>query len=114
MADILGRHDEALPLAQRAVDLDPLNRGSWEGLGEIKFHEGRLDEAETDLKKARELRPDDYHSYLFLSEIYVVQGRPQNALAEIERVGYEPAPPFPYAIAYHTLGREKPSDTALR
>ena len=114
MADILGRHDQALPLAQRAVDLDPLNGRSWEGLGEIKFHERKLDEAEADLKKARELRPDDYHSYLFLSEIYVVQGRPQNALAEIERVSYGPIRTFLYAIAYHALGRKKESDAALK
>jgi tetratricopeptide (TPR) repeat protein len=110
----LGRLDEALLMTRRAVDLDPLNARSWEGVGEIEFCAGKLDEAEADLKKAHELRPDDFLSSTFLSEIYVMQGRPQDALPEIERVGYDRMRMFLYAIAYHALGREKESDTALR
>jgi tetratricopeptide (TPR) repeat protein len=109
----LARLDEALQLTRRAVDLDPLNARSWAGVGEIEFHEGKLDEAEADIKKALALRPDDLFSY-FLSEIYVMQGRPQDALSEIERVHYGPERAFLYAIAYHALGREKESDTALK
>jgi DNA-binding winged helix-turn-helix (wHTH) protein len=85
-AAMLGRFDEALQLARRAVDLDPLNAHSWEGLGEIEFRGGKLEEAEADLKKAHELRPDSLLGSTFLSEIYVMQGRPQDALAEIESV----------------------------
>ena len=66
--------------------MDPLNAQSWEGLGEIEFRGGKLDEAEADLRKAQELRPDNFLSATFLSEIYVMQGRPQDALPEIERV----------------------------
>jgi TolB-like protein/DNA-binding winged helix-turn-helix (wHTH) protein len=111
---ILGHPDEALQLARRAVALDPLNTRSWAEVGEIEFREGKLDAAEADYKKAREFRPDDFLSCTFLSEIYVMQGRPQDALPEIERVGYDPVRAFLYAIAYHALGREKESDRALR
>jgi tetratricopeptide (TPR) repeat protein len=111
---ILGRLDEALLLTRRAVDLDPLNARSWKAVGEIEFRGGKLDEAEADLKKAHELRPDDFLSSMFLSEIYVMQGRPRHALPEIERVRYDRVRAFLYAIAYHALGREKESDTALR
>lgn len=51
---------------------------------------------------------------MFLSEIYVMKGRPQDALPEIERVGYDPMRTFLHAIAYHALGRKKESDAALR
>ena len=51
---------------------------------------------------------------MFLSEIYVMQGRPQDALPEIERVGYDKERRFLYAITYHALGRKKDSDAALR
>src|SRR5579859_2033393 len=44
-AATLGRFDEALGLNRRAVDLDPLNAGSWESLGETEFFMGQLDEA---------------------------------------------------------------------
>jgi TolB-like protein/DNA-binding winged helix-turn-helix (wHTH) protein len=110
----LGRLDEALQLARRAVDLDPLNERSWAGIGEIEFRAGKLDEAEADLKKAYKLRPDNSLSSFFLSEIYVMQGRPLDALAEIERAHYDPERAFLYAIAYHALGRENESDTALK
>ncbi len=110
----LGRLDDALQLTRRAVALDPLNARSWAGLGEIEFREGKLDQAEVDLKKAQELRPDDFNSAVFLSMNYVMQGRPQDALPEIELVRYDFARTFLYAIAYHALGREKESDAALR
>jgi TolB-like protein/DNA-binding winged helix-turn-helix (wHTH) protein len=110
----LGRLDEALQLARRAVDLDPLNARSWAGIGEIEFRAGKLDEAEADLQKAYKLRPDNSVSSFFLSEIYVMQGRPLDALAEVQRAHYDPERAFLYAIAYHALGRENESDTALK
>jgi tetratricopeptide (TPR) repeat protein len=93
-AAILDRIDKALLLAHRGVDLDPLNAGSWEQLGEIEFQGGKLDQAVAYLKKALELRPDHINSLFFLSEVYVMQGRPQDALPEIERIRYDPVPFF--------------------
>jgi TolB-like protein/DNA-binding winged helix-turn-helix (wHTH) protein len=110
----LGHFDEALRLARRAVDLDPLNARTWATIGEVEFRGGKLDEAETNYKRSHELRPDDFLSSMFLSEIYVIQGRGQDALPEIERVAYGPMRTFLYALAYHALGREKESDVALR
>ena len=110
----LGRLDEALQLLHRAVNLDPLNARSWAGLGEIEFRAGKLEEAEVDLKHAHELRPDDFLASVFLSQTHVMQGRPQDALPEIKRVGYENTRAWLYAIAYHALGRNKESDAALR
>jgi TolB-like protein/DNA-binding winged helix-turn-helix (wHTH) protein len=113
-AAILGRFDEALQLTRRAVDLDPLNADSWELLAETKFSIGQLDEAAADSKKAIELNPDVVAAHMKLSEIYVMQGRPQDALPEIELVRYDPVRPFLYAIAYHALGRKEESDAALK
>jgi len=113
-AAFLGRFDEALKLGRRAVDLDPLNADSWEELGEIEFVAGQLDEATAKSKKAMELKPDVWPGPIQLSQIYVLRGRPKDALPEIERVRYEPSRAFLYAIAYHALGREKESEAALR
>ncbi len=112
-AAVLGRFDEALQLNRRAVDLDPLNANSWESLGETEFLIGQLDEAAADVKKALELSPDVWPGPILLSQIYVMQGRPQDALPEIERIRSDLVHAFLYAIAYHALGREKESDTAL-
>jgi TolB-like protein/DNA-binding winged helix-turn-helix (wHTH) protein len=112
-ASTLGRFDEALQLHRRAVDLDPLNADSWEGLGETEFFMGQLDKAAADGKKGLELSPDAWPGPILLSQIYVMQGRPQDALSEIKLVRSEPFRTFLYAIAYHALGREKESDAAL-
>jgi TolB-like protein/DNA-binding winged helix-turn-helix (wHTH) protein/Tfp pilus assembly protein PilF len=112
-ATMLGRFDEALRLGRRAVDLDPLSADSWELLAETKFFMGQLDEAAADCKKALELNPDVVAAHTMLSQIYVMQGRPQNALPEIELVHYDIVHAFLYPFAYYALGRKKESDAAL-
>ena len=105
-AAYLGRFDEALQLSRRAVGLDPLNADSWENLGEIEFFNGQLDKAAADCKKALELNPD-VSPPLFLSQIDILQGRPQDALPEIERVRSDSLRGVLYAIAYYALGRKR-------
>jgi TolB-like protein/DNA-binding winged helix-turn-helix (wHTH) protein len=112
-AEMLGRFDEALQLDGRAIELDPLNAESWEFRGETEFSMGQLDEAAADSKKALELNPDVWPGPILLSQIYVVQGHPQNALAEIKLVRYDRARMFLYAVAYYALGRQKEADAAL-
>ena len=113
LASILGRFDEAPQLGRRAVDFDPLNPASWGTLGETKYFMGQLDEAAADVKKSLELSPDAFPGPVLLSQIYVMQGRPQDALPEIERVPIDPIRASMNAIAYHALGREKESDAFL-
>jgi tetratricopeptide (TPR) repeat protein len=112
-AALLGRFDEVLQLDRRAVDLDSLNADSWESLAETEFFMGQLDEAAADSKKALELSPDVVSSHFLLSQIYIIQGRPQEALPEIELVRYDISRASLYPIAYYALGREKESDAAL-
>src|SRR4029077_765323 len=112
-AATLGRFDEALRLAHRAVDLDPLSPGSWECLSENEFLVGHFDEAAAHSKKALDLSPDAWPGPFLLSEIYVMQGRPQDALPEIELIRYDVQRAFLYPIAYYALGRKKESDAAL-
>jgi TolB-like protein/DNA-binding winged helix-turn-helix (wHTH) protein/predicted Zn-dependent protease len=114
IATYAGRFDEALRLDRRAVDLDPLNAHSWEYRAETQFFMGQLDEAAADCKKAIELNPDLWNGHRFLSQIYTMQGRPQDALPEIELVRYDPIiRAYLYAIAYQALGRKKESDAVL-
>ena len=109
---MLGRFDKALQLNRRAVNLDPLNTHNWESLAETEFYMGQLDRAAADCKKALELNPNVFSRWN-LSEIYIIQGRPQDALPEIELVPYGPFRATLYAIAYYALGRKKESGSAL-
>jgi TolB-like protein/DNA-binding winged helix-turn-helix (wHTH) protein/Tfp pilus assembly protein PilF len=109
-----GRFDEALRLIRRAVELDPLNANLRATLGQFEYWRGALDEAIVDLKKGLQLNPQG-GPHIILAEIYVMQGKSQDALAEIEQL--RPGSPFRLqesVIAYHALGREKESDAALQ
>ena len=112
-AVMLGRFDEALRGSRRAVSLDPLNPRSWQALGEIELFAGQLDQAAADAKKALELSPDIWPGPIVLSKIYVMLGRPNDALPQIELIRYEPERAYLYAIAYYALGRKEESDAAL-
>jgi tetratricopeptide (TPR) repeat protein len=112
-ATTLGHFDEAVQLMRRAVDLDPLNAGSWGLLGGTEYFMGQLDQAAADSKKALELNPDAGSGTEMLSLIYLLQGRPQDALRDIERVPYGPIRAWLYSLTYYALGRKKESDAAL-
>jgi len=103
----------------RAVDLDPLNADSWEALVETELYMGQLDQSAADSKKALELDPDHWASLInlsriYLSRIYLLQGRAQDALPEIEHVHNATYRAHLYALTYYALGRKKESDVALR
>jgi tetratricopeptide (TPR) repeat protein len=114
LARWFGRFDEALQLNHRAIDLDPLNAGSWENLAETELYMGQLDQSAADSRKALEVNPDHWSSPIDLSLIYLLQGRPQDALPEIEHVHNATYRAHLYALTYYALGRKKESDAALR
>jgi hypothetical protein len=61
---------------------------------------GQLEQAETHGKKSIELNPDYWGGPILLTRIYLLQGRPQDALREIERVHYAPYRAHLYALTY--------------
>jgi len=101
-------------LARRAVELDPLNAFSWGTRGEIEYYEGQLAGAEADAKKSLDLSSDVWPGPFLLSEVYLTQGRPQDALLEIKLVRSDYLRTYLYALAYAAIGREKQSDAALK
>ena len=112
-AACFGRFDEALRLIREAIELDPLNADSWESLAETELYMGQLVQSAANSKKALEVDPDHWGSHINLSRIYVLQGRPQDALPEIEHVHNATYRAHLYALAYYALGRKKESDAAL-
>jgi TolB-like protein/DNA-binding winged helix-turn-helix (wHTH) protein len=112
-AAMFGRFDEAVQLGRRAVDLDPLDEENWWSLGQIQRLNGQLDQAAADGKKGLELDPDSAGVHILLSQVYLMQGRPQDALPEIERIHYASYRACLYALAYHALGREEDAAAAL-
>src|SRR5690349_8165602 len=112
-AELFGRFDEALRLNRRAAELDPLNAVGWDALAETEFVAGQLDKAAAHGRKALELSPDVFPGSILLSQIYIMQGRLQDALTEIERVRSDATRTSLHAMAYFALGRKRDSDAAL-
>ena len=112
-AAMLGRFEEATRLDRRAIDLDPLNAVSWNQLGWIEFSNGQLGQALADCKKSLELNPDLSDGHMLLSQIYLMERRPEDVLPEIERIHSAPLRAYSYALTYFALGRQKESDAAL-
>ncbi|MCI0657657.1 MAG: tetratricopeptide repeat protein, partial [Acidobacteria bacterium] len=113
LALTLGRFEEALTLSRRAVELDPLNFYALERHADAAEGAGRLDEAVAVRKKILELNSEYPGGRAFLGGIYLLQSRPQEALAEIEREKHPVWQLFGLALAHHALGRKKESNAAL-
>jgi len=81
----LGRHAEALTLAKRARELDPLSLITNSAEGQFLFYAGKPDEAASRLNKTLELNPNFWHTHLVLSGIYAEKQMFAEAVAEAEK-----------------------------
>lgn len=92
----LGKLQEALPLAERAVAMHPNLEVAHRALGQLLVRLGRSDEALAELDAAARLGPTSfwlYHSWIWRAVAHLQAGRPDQALGAAERaVRLLPAP----------------------
>jgi TolB-like protein/tetratricopeptide (TPR) repeat protein len=108
----VGQFQEALHEYQKVVELDPLARFGWLGLGRVRLRLGDLGGARQAIERARDQDPDLFHEYM--GTVLLLEGKPSEALAAFERVPAEPVRLSLRAIAHHSLGDRTGSDEALR
>ena len=77
------RYDEALPLARRAQELDPLAHRN--DLTTMLLRAGRYDEALTQAKDVVEVDPRGSRARATLGWAYFFTGKPEEGIAELER-----------------------------
>jgi TolB-like protein/DNA-binding winged helix-turn-helix (wHTH) protein len=104
-------YERALELAERAVSLDPLNGWNYLGLAFAQGALGKLAEAEASYRKQLELDPLAGHG--LLSVAISAQGRPQQALVEVEKDDNEQVRGMNYPFYYDELGRKEDADRAI-
>jgi TolB-like protein/DNA-binding winged helix-turn-helix (wHTH) protein/Tfp pilus assembly protein PilF len=110
---VLGNLDQAIRLYEQAVALDPLRTNSYSGLAYLLYVGGRYDEAKAGVKKAIDLNPQAAFVHLTLGKILIAEGKPQQALVEIEKEPLEWGKFTGQALAYRALDREHDSNAAL-
>ncbi len=108
-----GHHEEALGMAERAVELDPLDAGASMQLGRVMLWAGFHADAERAFRRVIELSPELTSANLLLSWTVLLQGRPEEALKVLRREDSSGYRLCGEAIVFHSMGRETESDRAL-
>ena len=109
-----GRWKEAIRTMKKCNDLDPLKPLSHLNLGNILTHAGRIEEANTYFKKALELNPQFQRAHMYLGRNYLLLGKSEMALKEMQQENLGVFRTFGLALAYHALGHSKEADDALK
>ena len=82
-----GRPEEAIPLCQKAIRLNPFGRPSlYINFGRALQFTGRFEEAVSAYKKAIQISPNNILAHLGLASTYSMMGRDSEARAEAAEV----------------------------
>jgi adenylate cyclase len=110
----LGKLDEAIMLVRKSIILDPVSSGIYHSLAVLLMRANQLDEAKEAATKALELNPQRPVTRTILGLVYLLQGKAENAIAEIQKEPEEAARLYGSAMAYHKVGRAAEADAALK
>lgn len=113
LSSTLGRLDQALAFARRAVELDPLSSAAQHRLAVHLMRAGRLEEARETSQRVLDLQPGRGGEHLNLGLIELKRSRPEEALALMKKDSAPHWRLYGSALAYHALGRRGEADAAL-
>jgi adenylate cyclase len=114
LADSLERLDEAVVLARRGVELDPLNFIAHGNLALRCLDAGLLDEAAAAVDDALALNPRGALLHWVRGAIRLESGRSDEALASFEAEPLEPLRLLGRTLAQHARGQRKASRETLQ
>jgi TolB-like protein/Tfp pilus assembly protein PilF len=109
----LGRWNEAIDLANKAIERDPLRPNSYNSLGRALLALNRDTEAEAAYRRALELDPGEEGGHYRLGLVLLLQGNAHAALQETRQETEEGWRLSGLALALHALGRRGESDGTL-
>ncbi len=91
-----GRPEEAIPMFQRALRLNPFPPASYySSFGSALLNTRRFEEAVSAFKKALQLSPDSIWAHYGLAYTYIYAGRPEEAIPFYQKViQLSPSGPF--------------------
>jgi tetratricopeptide (TPR) repeat protein len=82
---IMGRGDEAIAVARRGLQIDPLSTGLNGNLGSVFVFTHRWDEAIEQLRSSIDLDPNYWFDHYFLGRAYEQKGRFSEAIAALKQ-----------------------------
>ena len=114
LAGNLGRFDEAIALARRAVEQDPLNSSAYFFLGTTLWTADRPKESIAALRQAHALTPMRAAARAFIALNLLALDQGDEALTEAQLEPAEWARCFALAVIHHAAGRTSEADEALQ
>ena len=109
----LGRFDEAMQLTKKSLTFDPIKPSTYFNLGQLLYHTNNFGDAIVNFKKVLELNPEFPRAHVFLGKIYLLQGNPELALAEMTQETDEAWRIFGLILAYDAQGRKEEADKLI-
>ena len=110
----IGRWKESIELMKKCIELDPLRPISHLNLGNILTHEGQPEEAIAFFQKTLDLNPQFQRAHMYLGRNYLLLGKTELALKEMQQENLEVFRTFGMALAYYAADRNKEADDALK
>jgi len=108
-----GRFDEAIRLTKQSLTFDPIKAITYFNFGQLLYYANHLEEAIVSYKKVLELNPQFPRAHIYLGKVYLLQGKPEMALAEMPQETNEAWRNFGLILTYQPLGRKKEVDSLL-
>jgi len=106
----MGRHDEAMAEAQRAIELDPLLLVTHSAIGDVMFYGRRYEEAYEYYQRVLDLNPTSAIAHTDMARSLDQMGRHEEAVESFLRgtphENGRPRPSTGLAIYYHSAGRK--------
>jgi TolB-like protein len=109
----LGEWKDAASSIEAAIANDPLDPAMYNIAARIYVRAGRVREAETAVRRSRQISPTFAFDHLLLGITLLMQGRATEALGEMQQESGPGAQALGLALAYHALHRDLDSDAAL-
>jgi TolB-like protein/class 3 adenylate cyclase/Tfp pilus assembly protein PilF len=109
-----GRFDEAIRVTKKSIEFDPVKAITYFNFGQLLYYANHFEDAIQSFKKNLELNPQFPRAHIFLGKVYLLQGKPNLALMEMQQESAEEAwRSFGLILAYQALGRKEEADQLL-
>jgi serine/threonine-protein kinase len=109
-----GHFDEAVPLTEREIALDPLGTGTHLNFAAYLAAVGRYDEAEATLRRAISVQPSSSQTYLNLARLQIQRGQYDAALESAKKETDPFFRTYALALAYFASGDHAQADAQLK
>ncbi len=108
-----GRVEQAIALARRASQLDPMSHAPWSTLAALYLALGRLELARSAALRSLEIWPEQDSAPIYLATAELLDHKPAAAITAVHRSAERVFQLQFEAVANHDLGREPEAKAAL-